>query len=357
MSRISNRQLVITFLACRLSAEMMTLSAETVLYGPDRFTAIFLAKIIAALLYIPLILVTLRFKGDSPITCAFRRNKVFGAAVGVILAVTLTATAVQTVISIQHYITDTLLNNILTISGIAVLVAVSVYGALKGLSAVTRSSVFAAAVFGLLIFLIGVTMWDKVNPDFIYPAFIEDGRYFVKCTLSEISMNSEILIFAVITDEIRSKPYKTVLYYLPLLLVILEFLNLLYNLILGPYMSKIEYPLYIIAALSDIVIFRRLDGIDAIVWLMCGIIKTALIIYCVGRIYSVCSKRPDTKKAVVVYGAFIFMLCMVLGSDRTVYEHFNSVMSGGIHILLGGVAVPLTALVAGRKKQSGGEKK
>ena len=160
MSRISNRQLVITFLACRLSAEMMTLSAETVLYGPDRFTAIFLAKIIAALLYIPLILVTLRFKGDSPITCAFRRNKIFGAAVGVILAVTLTATAVQTVISIQHYITDTLLNNILTISGIAVLVAVSVYGALKGLSAVTRSSVFAAAVFGLLIFLIGVTMWD-----------------------------------------------------------------------------------------------------------------------------------------------------------------------------------------------------
>ena len=46
-----------------------------------------------------------------------------------------------------------------------------------------------------------------------------------------------------------------------------------------------------------------------------------------------------------------------LGSDRTVYEHFRSVMSGGIHILLGGVAVPLTVLVAGRKKQSGGEKK
>ena len=59
MSRISNSQLVITFLACRLSAEMMTLSAETVLYGPDRFTAILLAKIIAALLYIPLILVVI----------------------------------------------------------------------------------------------------------------------------------------------------------------------------------------------------------------------------------------------------------------------------------------------------------
>ena len=48
---------------------------------------------------------------------------------------------------------------------------------------------------------------------------------------------------------------------------------------------------------------------------------------------------------------------MVLGSDRTVYEHFRSIMSYGIHILLVGVLIPLTVLVAGRKKQSGGEKK
>ena len=351
MSRISNRQLVIAFLACRLSAEMMTTPAEMISYGTERFVAILLAKITVALLYLSIIFVTLKYKGDSVMTCAVRRNKAFGIAVGIILAIIITAVAVQTVISIQHYITDTLLDNILTISGVALLVAAATYGAVKGLSAVTRSSVFAAVIFGLLIFLIGITMWNKVNPEFLYPAFIEDGRYFLKCTLSEISMNSEILVFAVITDEIRSKPHKTVLYYLPILLVVLEILNLLYNLILGPYMSKIEYPLYIIASLSDIVIFQRLDGIDAIVWLMCGIIKTALLIYCVGRIYSVCTKKPDTQKAVIVYGAFLFMLCMVLGSDRSVYESFRNVMSGGIHILLGGVIVPLFVLIAGRKKQ------
>lgn len=115
-------------------------------------------------------------------------------------------------------------------------------------------------------------------------------------------MNSEILIFAVITDELRSKPYKTVIYYLPLLLILMEFLNMLYNLILGPYMTKVEYPLYIIASLSDIVLFQRLDGIDAIVWLMCGIIKAALLIYCIGRIYTVCSNKPHTTLAVAVSG-------------------------------------------------------
>lgn len=356
MSRISNRQLVIAFLACRLSAEMMTTPAEMISYGTDRFTAILLAKAVVALLYLPLIFLILRYKGDSVMTCALRRNKVFGIAVGLILALIFTAVAVQTVISIQHYITDTLLNSILTISGVAVLVAAATYGAVKGLSAVTRASVFAAVIFGLLIFLIGITMWDKINPEFLYPAFIEDGRYFIKCTLSEISMNSEILIFAVITDEIRSKAHKTVLYYLPILLVLLEGLNLLYNMILGPYMSKIEYPLYIIASLSDIVIFQRLDGIDAIVWLMCGIIKTALLIYCVGRIYSLCAKKPDTKKAVTVYGAFLFMLCMIFSSDRTVYESFKNIMNSGIHILLGGFIVPLAVLITGKRKQTEGKK-
>ena len=65
----------------------------------------------------------------------------------------------------------------------------------------------------------------------------------------------------------------------------------------------------------------------------------------------------DGKPNNPVWRMLLYVLCMVLGSDRTVYEHFRSVMSGGIHILLGGVAVPLTALVAGRKKQSEGEKK
>ena len=50
MSRISNGQLVIAFLACRLSSEMITIPGEMVSYGFDRFAAILFAKLIAALL-------------------------------------------------------------------------------------------------------------------------------------------------------------------------------------------------------------------------------------------------------------------------------------------------------------------
>ncbi|MBP3336302.1 MAG: GerAB/ArcD/ProY family transporter [Ruminiclostridium sp.] len=352
MSRISNRQLVIAFLACRLSAEMTTIPGEMFRYGTDRFIVILLAKLVVALLYLPVIAVTLKFRGDSVITATMRRNKAFGITAGVIMSVLLTMTAVQTVLSLQHYVTDTLLNNIVTVSGIAGITAAAVYGAAKGLSAVTRSSVFAAVIFGLLIFLIGVTMWDKTEPDHLYFSLANDRTYFFKSLISEISMNSEILIFAVITDELRRKPHRTVLYYLPILLILLELLNLLYNLILGPYMSKVEYPLYIIASLSDIVLFQRLDGIDAIVWLMCGIIKTALLIYCIGRIYAVCSKKPRTKLALTVTGFLVFMLCIILGSDAGIYDRMTDVMNSGIHILLGGVVVPLIVLAAGRKKQS-----
>ena len=64
MSRISNRQLVIAFLACRLSAEMTTTTGEMFRYGTDRFIVILLAKLVVALLYLPVIAVTLKFRGE-----------------------------------------------------------------------------------------------------------------------------------------------------------------------------------------------------------------------------------------------------------------------------------------------------
>lgn len=353
MSRISNRQLVIAFLACRLSSDMITLPAAMIKYGTERFYAILLAKIVLLAVYLPVIFVSLKYKGDSVITTALRRNKAFGIILGVIMSVIITAVGVQTILSLQKYVTDTLLNTIMAWSGITVITAAAVYGAVKGLSAVTRSAVFAAAVFVLLIVLIALTMWDKINTGYLYPALVNDGEYFLRCSLSEISMNSEVLIFAVITDEIRSKPHRTVLYYIPVLLVLLEGINLIYNLILGPYMSEIQYPLYIISSLSDIVIFQRLDGIDAVVWLMCGVIKTALLIYCVGKIYTVCSARPRTNRFIVLYGVFLIALCLIFGSEQTIYNRLSAFMNSGVHIILGAIIVPVAVLIAGKKAAGG----
>ncbi len=359
MTKISNRQLVIAFLVSRLSTEMIVTPGEMIKYGADRYWAIIAAKLVILALYLPVIFLTVRFKGDSAITACIRRNRIFGAAVGIVMAVSLTLVAAQTVMSIQHYVTDTLLNTIWSAAGIAVLIAASAYGAYKGLSAVTRSAVFASAVFALLILLIGVTMWDKADFTYIYPYFIEDGSFFVKCTLSEISSNSEILIFAVLCDKVRSKPHRTVLYYLPILLLLLELVNFIYNLILGPYLSNVEYPLYIISSLSDVVIFQRLDGIDAIVWLMCGLIKTALLIYCAADIFSKVSGSDKKNIFIVVYSLVLFGICLVISSNRAYYDYFTNLMNSGIAVFAAGFLLPTAALIFGkgvkRKKEEQNE--
>ena len=87
MSRISNRQLVIAFLACRLSSDMITLPAAMVRYGTERFYAILLAKIVLLAVYLPVIFVSIKYKGDSVITAAVRRNKAFGVILGVIMTI------------------------------------------------------------------------------------------------------------------------------------------------------------------------------------------------------------------------------------------------------------------------------
>ena len=89
---------------------------------------------------------------------------------------------------------------------------------------------------------------------------------------------------------------------------------------------------------------------------MCGVIKTALLIYCVGKIYTVCSKKPRTNRFIILYGVFLIALCLIFGSEQTVYNRLNAVMNSGVHIIIGGILVPLAVLVAG-KKASGGKVK
>ncbi len=353
MSRISNRQLAITFIATRLSAEMIMVSGDTIRYGADRFWCIFFAKLVVLALYLPLIFLTLRFKEDNFLTAALRRSRIYGVMLGFLFSLSLVAVTVNTVLNLQLYIADTLLNSMLPVFGFLIIIAAALYGAAKGVSAITRTAIFASSFFAVLIVLIVITMFDNLNTIYLYPSFIEDGNYFFRCLLSEVGANSEMLIFAVLCANVREKPNKTILYYLPAVFIILEIVNLIYNLILGPYLSSVEYPLYVISSMSDIVVFQRLDGIDAIVWLFCGIIKIALLTACVYQIYTTSVKQTrEVNKYLFlfIYALFILALCWFIGTKREYYDLLEKIMQTGAHIVIAGMLIPLLVLITGKKK-------
>ena len=148
MSKISSKQLATAFVASRLTTEMIMIPGELIRYGSDRFIAILTAKLMVLILYIPMLLLTKKYEGDNFLSAAIRRNRIYGIILAVIFGIVLMSVTVNSVLNLQLYITDTLLGELLLISGVTLVIGASVYGAVKGVSAVSRTAVFGTAIFG-----------------------------------------------------------------------------------------------------------------------------------------------------------------------------------------------------------------
>ncbi|MCH5325428.1 MAG: GerAB/ArcD/ProY family transporter [Eubacterium sp.] len=361
MNKISWKQLVALFVTTRVSAEMLTIPGELIRYGTDRFWSILAAKLAVLVLFLPLLFLTMRFKGDNFLTPAIRRSKIFGGVLAVIFTAALAMVTLETLINLQLYISDVIFNDMLFITGVIIISAAAFYGALKGFSAISRCSIFALVIFAVLLILIAVTSGDTMDFTYLYPSFVRDNDYFVRSMLAEISSCSEILVFAVFCGNIRTKPNRAVFFYLAAALAVLEGLTLLYNLALGPYLTALEYPMYYISSLSDIVVFQRLDGIDAVVWVLCGIIKLAVLLAAAHNIFTSFGKAPDKIRQTVilaVYTAAVLAAAYYLGTDKGRYDQFEAVTHLPIHIVAAGTLIPLVVLIAGKKKPTAkGEEK
>ena len=349
LNRINAKQLALAFIASRLTTEMIMRPGDLIRYGSERFIAILIAKLCVLILYLPLLFLTAKFRGDNFLTAALRRNRVYGVILSVIFGVILLSVTVNSILNLQLYITDTLLGEMLLISGVLIITAVSLYGAWKGASTITRTAVFGTAIFAFLVILIFVTMADKLDFAYLYPVYIDDGSYLFRAIISEISCNSEILVFAVLCKNITDKPSKAVYYSLAVIFVLLELVNLLYNLVFGPYLNELEYPLYVISSLSDVVVFQRLDGIDAIVWLLCGIIKISLLFTCAGELFKTSCGKGGRGRFLFFYGAVTVALCMITGSDRRYYDALQNILHTSLPLVLAGVVIPLVVLFTGKK--------
>lgn len=354
MNRISFKQLAVLFIVTRVCTEMIVIPGELIRYGADRFWAVLAAKPIVLLLFLPMLFFTARFKDEGLFPPAVRRGRAFGIAVGVPFIVVLFAITLETLIDLQLYISDVILDSMLFITGAAVISAAAFYGAIKGFSAISRSAIFALGIFAVLILLIGITCSDKADLKYLYPSFVRDGEYFLRAMLSEVSACGELLIFAVFCGRIVKKPRLAVYYYLAAVLVILEGLTLLYNLILGPYLTTVEYPLYYISSMSDIVLFQRLDGIDAVVWVLCGIIKLALLLAAAGEIFANLGndqKHPRQKLLLLLYTLLLLASAYFVGTDKMLYDRFEAIMHSAIPLAVAGTLIPIIVLIAGKKRQ------
>ena len=354
--KISYKQLAVLMVMSRLFADVVAHDPAGSDYSMQRFTVIVLSCIILFLLYLPLIFLAAKHPGESAISLIAAKSRGLGWLCGAAVAVTLLISSISSICSMSFYATGTVFVQAPMWLMIMLPLLVCAIAAWKGIQGIARSGVIFGAVFAAFMLLIVISVWKRFDWGWLYPAFLEEPGQLFGQLLRQVGESSEILVFAVLMECVGEKTQRTVYWYIPAVMVLQLLMLLIEVLVLGPFLSAAAFPFFTISALSDIVLFQRLDGINVAVWTLMCITKLTVMLISIKTIFVRLAGEKAGK--VSVWPALIITAAasLIFGGDTGFTANMQKILLSCIPLLAGGVLIPAIALIAAKlKKRSGGE--
>ena len=353
MKKISTLQLCSILISSRIFSEATAFPYEPSPYGMQRFTVILTAKLILFALFLPLIFFSRKHNGQSVFSVILAKSRIFGGIYGGVLAFLLAVNSIYTLSRLQFYTTSTIFNAAPSLVFILITLLVCAYGVFKGIEAIGRTSLVISVALIAFIAVVVFAVSENYRVEFLYPKLMERPHDFISEVMTELSKNTEIYIFLIAMGFSDKKPHRAIYFGVPFLFLITELLAISQTLIFGPYTEDLRFPFFIMSALSDVVLFQRLDGIDVVLWTLISVIRICACVICIREIFSrLVSERAGKISAAVVLlltgaGAFLSgenLSLVSLGSDPVI---------SSIVIFVVGAVVPLLLLFLRKEKKNG----
>lgn len=357
IKKISYGQLAVLLVVSRLFSESVNFPLDNTEYGMQRFTVIVAAYIILFLQYIPMLILTKKYSGESATGILTERNKGLGWTAAFLVTFSVIVASVSSLCRMKFYASSTIYGQAPPALLIILPLLVCTFAAWKGIQGTARSGVIFAGVFVGFLILVGVSVWQLIDLKWLYPAFIEDVPKFIDQVLEQIGSNSEIIFFAVLSEHVRDKAYGTVLWYVPAVMLLLLLMFLLEITILGPFLGSASFPFFTVSALSDIVLFQRLDGIDVAVWTLMCILKITLALLCIRTVFGRLLGNKGGMIAACIGVAVIGVLSLMYGGSTDFVKTVTGILTSGIPMIICGIILPIAALIIAKRGKKEGQRK
>lgn len=354
--KISYKQLAVLMALSRLFADVVGHDPAGSVYSMQRFTVIVLSCVILFLLYLPLIFLASKHPGESAISLIAAKSKGLAWLCGTVIAVTLLISSVSSICSMSFYAMGTVFVQASQWLMIILPLLICAIAAWKGIQGIARSGVIFGAVFAAFLLLIGFSVWERFDWSWLYPAFLEEPGQLFGQVMRQVGESSEILVFAVLMEYVSEKTACAVYWYIPAVMILQLLMLLVEMIVLGPFLSSAAFPFFTISALSDIVLFQRLDGINVAVWTLMCITKITVMLISIKTIFIRLAGEKGGKISVWATLAVVAAISLIFGGDTEFTADLQNILLSCIPLLAGGVLIPVIALTAGRlrKKPEGG---
>ena len=294
--KISAAQLFCILLLMRISAELVYPTSGG--FGGTGLAAALTAEVIRFVVALPVLIYS--FKGRAFYYAIWRRNRFWGWASATGAAALLGGFTARTVIYSADFAQRILLTNTPKILLALLLVGFAVYAAVRGAEAIARAGALflaAAAVITLLVILADIPymQFDRELPDWTTGLFITD-------LIERLTRSGEYLVFAALLPYVResgnaksgTRSGAAGLWYALGSVLSAVLLCVFFGAVLGEYQSMTEYPLAAAASLSDIVLFKRLDGIASAVWLLAAAFRCGVMLFSLVSILGECRGKEES---------------------------------------------------------------
>ncbi|MCL2633991.1 MAG: GerAB/ArcD/ProY family transporter [Oscillospiraceae bacterium] len=255
-------------------------------YDMWRFVSLLCTSAALLLLYLPMMVYSSKNGETGMLRVITEKNRFIGWVFGIIIMLRLLYTAVLTFVQLEFFVTNTIMAYLSSAYITVIVFAAALYGINKGIQATARLAPLALIILLLFIITVSIASWSSMSLLRLHSPIIHmrTGEF-------TLIKNDEIILFAIMLGLVRNKnnkgnAYKSVLLYLPIVLVMSLWLNFIFNTILGRFLERTLYPLYTLSSFTYLALFERMDGIDVTVVIVMGLLKLIMTFVCVRIIIS-----------------------------------------------------------------------
>ncbi len=276
---ISRSQLFCILLLSRLSAEIVFPYSSD--FSGTGLVALLVSEGVRFLLALPILIYSLG--GRDFYGAILHKSKALGVASGLIAALIIAMFFARTVLYTAEFAQRTLLGGMSGAVLLAILLIFAVYAAKNGAEGICRAGVLVlitAAIVTATVMLADnphIRLRSAVGADF--------GESFVRSLIVRFMCGGEYPVLAVLLPYVRPKNENshgiggTGFLFVLCSIVGTVLINLFSMGVLGEFYAIAEYPLIASAQLSDIALFKRLDGFAGAVWALAAAVRGGLLLF------------------------------------------------------------------------------
>ena len=276
--KISPQQLFCILILSRLTMDIISPPPSG--SGPlETIAAVVISELVRFVLALPVIIYS--FQRNNFYRSVYTKSKALGWLSAVFAAALLIAAMLKTLNQSINFAEKNIFAGGAYPVMFAAVIIFSVYEAYMGIEAIARAGVLfliAAEIITAAVFLADIP-YMEITPMWSEGSF---GTLF-EDILKNLTKGGEYLIFAALLPYVNLKKEtsagNSILSFALVSTVISASMCAVNQLILREMYPLAEYPFAAAASLSDIALFKRLDGIFAAIWELCGAFRCGLILF------------------------------------------------------------------------------